>query len=260
MLHSLSELHLQIISTSWLSFPSQVFTSTTLVKLSLGKTQHIYEFSPDTSLPALKVLLLDSIWFWDESLVNVFFAACPVLEDLTIRYNNFRGSSYVISSKSIKKLSVINSSSCYDGHQSIITLDTPNVVDFYYSGFPQPKDPHCNLDSVAKATLDLHFLEDDNSQVQNDADVKNLIKEIHNVKTLHLTCLAVEDLHRYTFGRRHRFVGIQIPPNNQIKILRIMQYQGTATVLKHISHFLMNMECLEVVKVYTLNFYTFIFI
>ncbi|KAG7627301.1 Leucine-rich repeat 2 [Arabidopsis thaliana x Arabidopsis arenosa] len=219
MLHSLSELHLQIISTSWLSFPSQVFTSTTLVKLSLGKTQHIYEFSPDTSLPALKVLLLDSIWFWDESLVNVFFAACPVLEDLTIRYNNFRGSSYVISSKSIKKLSVINSSSCYDGHQSIITLDTPNVVDFYYSGFPQPKDPHCNLDSVAKATLDLHFLEDDNSQVQNDADVKNLIKEIHNVKTLHLTCLAVE-------------------------------YQGSATELKHISHLLLKMECLEVVKVY----------
>ncbi|CAL9247832.1 unnamed protein product [Arabidopsis halleri] len=204
---------------------------------------------------------------------------------------------YVISSKSIKKLTVTINHSYHVDRSSILTLDTPNVVDLYYSDFPRRKAPHCHLGSLAKVKLDLHSLEDDSRQVQNDADVKILISEIRNVKTLHLTCSAVEiisvcckgglpvfnnlvelmfsskkrdwkvlplllerspnlktlilsGLHRYTFGRRHRFVGIQIPPINQIKMLSIMQYQGSATELKHISHFLLKMECLEVVKIY----------
>ncbi|KAL9293726.1 hypothetical protein AtEden1_Chr3g0197901 [Arabidopsis thaliana] len=41
-------------STGWYRFPSQVFTSTTLVKLSSGTEQYIHRFSSDTSLPALK--------------------------------------------------------------------------------------------------------------------------------------------------------------------------------------------------------------
>jgi len=60
----------------------------------------------------------------------------------------------------------------------------------------------------------------------------------------------LQGLNRYTFGRRHRFVGIQIPSSNKIKMLSIKQYQGSATELKHISHLLLKMECLELVKVY----------
>ncbi|CAL9247834.1 unnamed protein product [Arabidopsis halleri] len=71
-----------------------------------------------------------------------------------------------------------------------------------------------------------------------------LLERSPNLKTL-----VLSDLHRYLFEGRHQYVWIQIPPNNQIKMMRIMQYQGSETELKHISHFLMNMECLEVLKV-----------
>ncbi|KAG7564382.1 F-box domain [Arabidopsis suecica] len=294
--HGVYELHLHVKSTSWRRFPSQVFTSRTLVKLSLGTNQYINEFS--AALPALKVLLLDSIWFTDNQLLNVFLTACPALEDLTMRYEDYQEQSYVISSKTIKKLSVTTNCNNYLDSPAIISIDTPSVVDLYYSDYRRHKSPRCQLDSLAKATLDLHFLENDKRHKKYDRDVADLISGIRNVKTLHLTSSAVEvisiccngglpvfnnlvdlvfsgtkrgwklllplllerspnlknlvlsGLHNYTFGRRHRFVGIQIPLNNQINMLSIKQYHGSATVLKHISHFLLNMEYLEVVKVY----------
>ncbi|AEE77859.1 putative protein [Arabidopsis thaliana] len=233
-----SELHLCI--NSQFELPYKFFTSTTLVMLSLGRGLVCSKIPPETSLPVLKILFLYSIWF----------------KDLT-----------------------------------------RHVVDLYYSDLPRRKAPHCHLDSLAKVTLDLHYLRYGYQKVQNYANVKNIISEIRNVKTLHLTSSAVEvisvcrkdglpvfnnlvelmfssrkrhrkvlplllerspnletlilsDLYRYTYGRRHRFVGIQIPANNKIKMLSFMQYQGSATELKHISHLLLKMECLEVVKVY----------
>ncbi|XP_023639228.1 putative F-box/LRR-repeat protein At3g44080 isoform X2 [Capsella rubella] len=239
--HSVSELHLRIVPTftgiiAIPDIPDKVFTSTTLVKLSL-ETGSFKELPPDTSLPALKVLLLDLIWF----------------------------------------------------------VDTPNVVDLYYSDFPRQETLHfCNIDSLAKVTLDLHLLKDPN--MKKDADMTNLVSGIRKVKTLHLTSSAVEflleccksglplfenltelvfaskkkgwrmflplllerspnlkslvlsDLHCYTLGRRKAFIGIQIPSNNQIKKLRIMQYHGNE--MNHIGHFLLKMKCVEVVKVY----------
>ncbi|XP_023639227.1 putative F-box protein At3g44060 isoform X1 [Capsella rubella] len=298
--HSVSELHLRIVPTftgiiAIPDIPDKVFTSTTLVKLSL-ETGSFKELPPDTSLPALKVLLLDLIWFDGYQLLNEFLAACPALEDLTIRCERFDGHSYIISSKSIKKLSVtIKPSSHYDDSCSIIKLDTPNVVDLYYSDFPRQETLHfCNIDSLAKVTLDLHLLKDPN--MKKDADMTNLVSGIRKVKTLHLTSSAVEflleccksglplfenltelvfaskkkgwrmflplllerspnlkslvlsDLHCYTLGRRKAFIGIQIPSNNQIKKLRIMQYHGNE--MNHIGHFLLKMKCVEVVKVY----------
>ncbi|XP_019099642.1 PREDICTED: putative F-box/LRR-repeat protein At3g44080 [Camelina sativa] len=162
---------------------------------------------------------------------------------------------------------------------------------------PWRESPYCHVDSLAKAKLDLQFI--DFHYEADDADLTTLISGIRNVKTLHLTSSAVEvilvcckgelpvfknliklifsskkkgwkmflplllerspklntlvlsDLHRYTFrGRTKLCVGVQIPSNNKIKMLSILQYEGSANELKHINHFLLKMECFEMVKVY----------
>ncbi|EFH51845.1 hypothetical protein ARALYDRAFT_905383 [Arabidopsis lyrata subsp. lyrata] len=125
--HGVSELHLRIQNELlWPcgGFPSEVFTSTTLVKLSLGTRSHILTIPWDTYLPALKVLFLDSIWFKDDKLLNVFLVACPALEDLTIHEEMYRKAE-VISSKTIKRLSVTYNNSEYFYDSGIISLDTP---------------------------------------------------------------------------------------------------------------------------------------
>ncbi|CAL9247963.1 unnamed protein product [Arabidopsis halleri] len=147
----------------YIDLPSKIFTSTTLVKLSLGREYCFSSFPLDISLPALKVLFLDSIWFKDNQLSNVFLAACPALEDLTIHQRYHSETPHVIST----------------------------IVDLYYSDYARPHQSlHCNLDSLAKATLDLTFAKKSYGLVYGD--VRDLISGIRNVKTLHLTSSAVE--------------------------------------------------------------------
>ncbi|KAG7564251.1 F-box domain [Arabidopsis suecica] len=189
--HGVSELHLLFkCMVPFCDLPSEVFTSTTLVKLSLGTRSHILTIPWDTYLPALKVLFLDSIWFKDDKLLNVFLVACPALEDLTIHEEMYRKAE-VISSKTIKRLSVTYNSSEYFYDSGIISLDTPSVMDLYYSGYAGPHQSlHYNLDSLARATLDLTFAKKSYGLVY--WDVTALISGIRNVKTLHLTSSAVE--------------------------------------------------------------------
>ncbi|XP_010507164.1 PREDICTED: putative F-box protein At3g44060 [Camelina sativa] len=289
--HGVSDLHLHIRNTWMFSIPSKVFTSTTLVKLSLEIPLSDFPNVPDASLPALKVLFLRSIRFKDDQLSNLLLPACPVLEDLTIRYPRFTPNySNVISSKTIKKLSVIFGHRNGDSVSRIISFDTPNVVDFFYSDYLGNESPQCRFNSLAKATLDFELLKAD-----KQPNVRDLISGIRNVKTLHLTSYAVEVisvsckdglpvfnnlvdlvfsskeegwklllprlLHRspnlktlILSGldcfpcRRHRFTSI--PRNNRIIMLRIIKYKGYVSELKHVRHFLQNMECLEVLKVH----------
>ncbi|CAA0384306.1 unnamed protein product [Arabidopsis thaliana] len=283
--HGVSELHLRIDYTKRCHLPSEIFTSTKLVKLSLV-TQSCFPVVPNCiSLPSLKVLFLDSIWFEVPQFL-IFLTACPALEDLTIYQKPHSvGMPYHISSKTIKRLSVTYTCGYFVDY-GLKLFNTPSVVDLYYSDYVRHKYPHMNLDSLAKATMDIHFLDD------NTADVTELLSGIRNVKTLHLTSSTVkvillcckgeipvfENLINLEFSGKTRqwkfllplllercpnlttlvlsgldqnwFVGFRTPPNNQVKMLSIMQYQGSERELKLISYFVLKMECLQVVKVY----------
>ncbi|CAL9247960.1 unnamed protein product [Arabidopsis halleri] len=183
--HGVSELHLRIDCTRRCFIPSEIFTSTTLVKLSLVTQSYIPILPTVISLPALKVLFLDSIWFEFPQFV-MFLTACPALEDLTIYQKPHSvGMPYDISSKSIKRLSVTYTCLFFaDYHMKL--FNAPSVVDLYYSGYVRHRYPNIHLDSLAKATLDIHFLDD------NAADVTELLSGICNVRTLHLTSSSVE--------------------------------------------------------------------
>ncbi|AEE77749.1 putative protein [Arabidopsis thaliana] len=283
--HGVSELHLRIDYTKRCHLPSEIFTSTKLVKLSLV-TQSCFPVVPNCiSLPSLKVLFLDSIWFEVPQFL-IFLTACPALEDLTIYQKPHSvGMPYHISSKTIKRLSVTYTCGYFVDY-GLKLFNTPSVVDLYYSDYVRHKYPHMNLDSLPKATLDIHFLDD------NAANVTELLSGIRNVKTLHLTSSTVkvillcckgeipmfENLINLKFSGKTRqwkfllpllleicpnlttlvlsgldqnwFVGFRTPPNNQVKMLSIMQYQGSERELKLISYFVLKMECLQVVKVY----------
>ncbi|AEE77873.1 putative protein [Arabidopsis thaliana] len=151
---------------------------------------------------------------------------------------------YVISNKTIKKLSVTCLNCRYYGTvPRNISFDTPNVVDFNYSDYLRRESPQCHLDSLAKATLDLHFFEDDKR-----ADVTDLISGLHNVKTLHLTSSTVEVISVCCKGGLPVF-------NNLVDLVFSSKKEGWKVLLPLLIERSPNLKnlvlsCLEVVKVY----------
>ncbi|CAF2055908.1 unnamed protein product [Brassica oleracea] len=64
--------------------PCALFTSKTLVKLTLGSHIDLGNIPPGVSLPALKSLFINTIFFTYGDLCNVLLPGCPVLEELSI--------------------------------------------------------------------------------------------------------------------------------------------------------------------------------
>ncbi|XP_010425904.1 PREDICTED: putative F-box/LRR-repeat protein At3g44810 isoform X2 [Camelina sativa] len=292
-----SELHLCLTGDMRICFPSNLFVSKTLVKLILGKEFSIDCVPSDTFLPVLKILYLRSVWFMGNELSDVLLAGCPALEDLTIHHKYFFGTPEIISSKTLKRLSII--SKCAEDVQlfDFISLNAPNLVALFYADYARRKYRRCNLDSLVKATLDLHFLEPEDCDEPFEPNVTVLMNGVRNVKMLqltfsatevisecckgglpvfknllnlvffgnkervwkellplmlenspNLTCLILSALYPCTYG--HEFDGIRIPQTNKVNFLGIMCYQGTESELKHVSHFLLKMERLQVLQVH----------
>ncbi|EOA25197.1 hypothetical protein CARUB_v10018508mg [Capsella rubella] len=293
-----SELHLRLKDDKWLRLPSSLFVSRTLVKLTLGEELSIQYLPSNTFLPLLKILFLRSVWFENQTFFDLLLGGCPALDELTIHDEDFSGTPEAISSKTITRLSILSKCANDVDFSSFMSLDTPNLVTFFYVDFARERYLiRCNLDSLVKAVLDLHFLDPEDCDEPFEPNVTELMNGIHNVKILQLTQSATEVIWKCCKGGlpifknllhleflgyeesvwkellplmlehspnlerlflsglcrckyEHESDEIRIPETNKVSFLRITFYLGTEDELKHISHFLIKMECLQVVQVY----------
>lgn len=105
------DLHLWLNGNEGYSLPFEVFTCETISQLSIGSGIAIDILPKNVFLPALKTLSLYYIRFFDfgRCEFKTLLAACPVLEELTMRGVNWElwKWSRTVSSLSLKRLNIV---------------------------------------------------------------------------------------------------------------------------------------------------------
>ncbi|KAG7564092.1 Transferase [Arabidopsis suecica] len=253
------EIELRIKDRGPYRLPHQLFASKTLVKLSLGL--FLGKLPSFVSLPSLKFLYIDAIVVKHEDLLCKLLAGCPVLEELSLLLKCISIMPNTISSPSLKRLSVHYTCRIFN---SSLSFDLPNLVYLNYSGFSLCDYPQVNMESLIEAKLDFH------PPGVAKEDVMNLVMGIRNVEILHLSPASVDKICYFYDGLPHSpklenltikdfygYTGHVSMPLNQVKVLHVLGYCGTAEEMKHLKSFLKEFECIELVQVdvkgYTLS-------
>ncbi|XP_010512300.1 PREDICTED: F-box/LRR-repeat protein At3g60040-like [Camelina sativa] len=268
-----SELDLRIKDGTEHFLPPLLFASKTLVKLTIGTQLYLGKLPSYVSLPSLKVLFIDSVFFEYEDLCCVFLAGCPVLEELLVHHKDFTGMPETISSPTVKRLSVYYDSPIDVYDDTSMSFDLPNLVYLEYSDCALAEYMQVNLDSLVEAKLDLY----EAGNVKR-RDVTNLVTGIRNVEILHLSPASVDVIYSYcrdglpvfnnlvnlSFGCKNQrgwnlladlleqspkletliiqdltgYTRDVSMPLNQVKVLRVLNYGGTDEELKRLKNFL----------------------
>ncbi|XP_019093717.1 PREDICTED: F-box/LRR-repeat protein At3g60040-like [Camelina sativa] len=279
------QMDLSIKTSFQVLLPPELFTSKTLVKLRLGTQVCFGEIPPNVSLPALKILILESVVIRPDDMCFVLLPGCPVLEELYVYHDGFEGWPYRISSQTIKRLLVQ-----YDEFDiesmSFMSIDAPNLLFLHYSHYALSDYPQVNLASLVEARLDIQC-----TKTIKRPDLTGLIMGISNVETLHLSPDSVDVISRcvrhglllplfnnlvsLSFGSKNKsgwkllpylleqspkletviiqgmdsYTGDVTMRPLQVKVLRVLGYGGSAKELEHLKKFTGESECLEVVLV-----------
>ncbi|XP_018467960.1 F-box/LRR-repeat protein At1g48400-like [Raphanus sativus] len=230
----LLELHLyaptRVGSDLWIELEPRLLRSNTLVKLTIAGHYNIYD-TPNVYFPALRSLYL-MLLALDLDRFGEILDACPVLEELTIRYGDYYSDVAVISvgtvveHASIKRLVIVTdlpdhadyyvSSEYFDIAIDTVRFQAPSLVYLDYSSFVYQEYDVDDLDSLVEARLSLklwmstsHYDYDDNYYYVYDGslpdvddpsppifgDVTGLVAAIRNITTLHLSPDSLEVFH-----------------------------------------------------------------
>ncbi|CAH8337294.1 unnamed protein product [Eruca vesicaria subsp. sativa] len=280
---SASELDLRIKDKGIHYLPPSLFASVSLVKLTIGTKLYLGTIPPNVSLPSLKTLFIDTVFFEYGDLCDVLLAGCPVLEELTVHHHDFSATPHTIASQTVKRLSVHYDSPFDVECCSFMSFDLPNLLFLEYSHCALSEYIQVNLESLVDAKLDLY----PEKKAGERPDVTNLIRGMRHVHTLHLSPVSVDVIYCYCWDGLPVFnnlvslsMGItnkqgckllayllnqspkletliiqdlnyytrSVPmPQNKVKMLHILHYYGTALELKT---FLQEFDCLAMVQVH----------
>lgn len=207
---------------------TEFFTSNTLVDLTICDGFYPAGRLPagEVFFPALKRLSLFSVAFADCDMYEDLVLGCPVLQELFLHYpddNNPPAWAGIVSSPSIKRLTIYHEYPDYREVYDSLLLYTPSLLYLDYSGYVADKYD-VDFDSLVEARLDLRPWEpltdkddddddpssssssdceddttdDDDSDFEdyadsfNSWDVTGLLTSISNIKTLHLSSASLE--------------------------------------------------------------------
>nr|VDD62429.1 unnamed protein product [Brassica oleracea] len=252
------ELDLRIKDKGIHYLPPRLFASETLVKLTIGTRLYLGTIPPNVSLPSLKTLFIDTVFFEYGDLCCVLLAACPVLEELTVHHHNFSATPHTIASRTVKLVYLEYSHCALREYRQVV------------------------LESLVEAKLDLY----PDRNAGERPDVTDLIMGMRNVDILHLSPVSVDVIYFYCWDGLPVFNNLvtlsmggikskrgckllayllkQAPkletliiqdlngyprsvsmPLNKVKMLHILDYHGTALELKT---FLQEFHCLVMVQ------------
>ncbi|XP_010445103.2 PREDICTED: F-box protein At4g27050-like [Camelina sativa] len=185
-------LELNLASRCRICIDSQLFTSNTLVKLTISEGFHPQGSLPLDGLffPALKTLTLLSVSFTTLDMHKFFIHGCPALEEIFIDVWML-----YLSSPNVKRVTI---TSDFDDkfHLRSIKLETPSLLYLDYSSYVAGVH-YVVLDSLVEARLDIRLYEkyeDDDGPLWSsfNGNVTSLLEGIRTIKSLHLSRYSLE--------------------------------------------------------------------
>lgn len=153
-----------------------------LVKLRKGTQICLGKISSDVDLPSLESLFIDSIFYEFQDLSDVLLPGCPVLEELSIRHEDFYARPYCISSRTIKKLSVHYEDCEIESMMMYLSFDAPSLVSLDYSDYALYEYTSVNFGSLFEARLNIRY-----TKLIEKPDLSALMIGISSIESLHLS-------------------------------------------------------------------------
>ncbi|KAL0835754.1 hypothetical protein Bca101_087643 [Brassica carinata] len=187
------DVSLHIHGNNGAPLPLELFNSSSVGMLRLGRHLVISEVPATAALPALETLVLDSVRFhaFGDCAFQAFMSACPTLKDLTINgwfWETWRWGG-MLSNNSLQRLTITRRmQGGFDGlDYQEISFQTPSLRYLDYTNFVPDAYPVVNLESLEEAKLYLQVVED------RECDMRVcwrflpfLLSKTPNLKTLHI--------------------------------------------------------------------------